>query len=319
MGSRQPPGLTRYPSAMKKITYQHRQFCEYSLTFKGNTPRTIKWYQSTFGHFLKWADIECISEISYLVIKQYIVRGKMEKQWKARTIRNRLMALKLFLDWGFEERLISENPAKEVPLPKLDINVPEHLTEDQAFDLLEWTRNFRYTYKSEKLRSIAIIYTLIFTGIRAQELLNLNVEDIRLDDQSLFVRGGKGKKDRLIPLLDHQHINVLKAYLKDRDRLKRSNPRFLLQVRSDKPMTYKALQLLVEKLRKRSGIYFFPHMLRHTFATLMLEGGADLVAIKEMMGHSDIKTTMIYLTATTAHLRSEARKHPLSSIRATHH
>ena len=264
---------------------------------------------------MKWTDVGCISEISHPVIKRYIVRGKVDHQWTARTIRNRLSALKLFLDWGVNEHLITDNPATEIPLPKLDIKVPEHLTKEQAQDLLVWTRNFPYSYNFERLRAIAIIYTLIFTGIRAQELLNLNCEDIRLEDRSLLIKFGKGNKERLIPLLDYQHMDALEKYLKDRDRLKRVSPRFFLQVRSDRPMTYKALQLLVEKLRVRSGIYFFPHMLRHTFATLMLEGGADLVAIKDMMGHSDIKTTMIYLTATTAHLRSEAKKHPLNSAK----
>ena len=263
--------------------------------------------------------MECISEISHPVIKHYIVKGKVDRQWTARTIRNRLSALKLFLDWGVKELLIADNPATEIPLPKLDIKVPKHLTKEQAQDILVWTRNFPYSYKFERSRAIAIIYTLIFTGIRAQELLNLNCEDIRIQDRSLLIKFGKGNKERLIPLLDCQHIDALEKYLKDRVRLKRVSPCFFLQVRSDRPMTYKALQLLVEKLRARSGIYFFPHMLRHTFATLMLEGGADLVAIKEMMGHSDIKTTMIYLTATTAHLRSEAKKHPLSSTRVIRH
>ena len=104
---------------------------------------------------------------------------------------------------------------------------------------------------------------------------------------------------------------VLESYLKERDRLGRKHPRFFVSLKEDRPMEYQTIKRLVEKLRERSGVYFTPHMLRHTFATLMLEGGAGIVSIGEMMGHSDVKTTMIYLTATTSHLKSEIAKHPL--------
>lgn len=297
---------------MEPIHHQHQRFCEHSLTFKGNTPRTILWYQSTFGHFLKWTEIDCVTAISRPLVEQYVMRGKIDHQWTARTIRNRLSALKLFVDWAVREGLVARNEVSEVPLPKLSIKIPEHLSREQAFALLEWARNFRYTYVFERHRAVAVIHLLIFSGIRAQELLNLNVEDVRFDEQTLFVRCGKGQKDRMIPL-DQTLLGVLRTYLKDRDRLKRQHPRFFLQVSGDRPMTYKSLQKLVEKLRCASGIYFYPHMLRHTFATLMLEGGADLLSIKEMMGHSDIKTTMIYLTATTSHLRQAVSKHALNS------
>jgi len=88
---------------------------------------------------------------------------------------------------------------------------------------------------------------------------------------------------------------------------------------ADKPMKYESVKRLVERLRTKSKIHFTPHMLRHTFATLMLEGGADIFAISKMLGHSDIKTTTIYLSATTAHLKSEVEKHPLSSIANLRH
>jgi len=166
------------------------------------------------------------------------------------------------------------------------------------------------------LRAIAIISTFIYTGIRLQELLNLNIEDVRFEDRSLLVRSGKGNKDRLIPLEDAL-IRILEAYLKDRDRVNREHPRLFVSLTSDRPMRYKAIQRLVEKLREKSGIHFSPHMLRHTFATLMLEGGVDIYALSNMMGHSDIKikTTTIYLTATAAHLHKEIIKHPLGATK----
>ena len=299
---------------MSEILHHHRQFCEYATAFKGNTPRTIQWYKEILGYFLKDTQIQSVTQITRSIIEDYVVRGKLDKNWAAKTTRTRISALKVFLDWCVRKELIEQNPATDIELPKLRSKVPEHLTKDQATELLIWTRNYRYSYKFERVRAVAVISLLVFSGIRAQELLNLNIEDVRLEDRSLFFRCGKGGKDRLIPM-DIILMEVLQTYLKDHDRLKRKNPRFFLTLQADKPMTYKSLQLLVQKLGKASGIYFYAHMLRHTFATLMLEGGADIFAISKMLGHSDIKTTMIYLTATTAHLQSEVRKHPLSTIR----
>jgi len=218
--------------------------------------------------------------------------------------------MKLFLDWCVRQNLIEENPVLDIPLPKLPKSIPKHLTLSQSETLLEWTRNYKFTYKFERLRAIAIISTFIYTGIRLQELLNLNIEDIRFEDRNLLVRSGKGNKDRLIPLEDAL-IRSLQAYLKDRERLGRVHPSLFVSLTDDRPMGYQAIKRLVDKLREKSGIHFTPHMLRHTFATLMLEGGADIYAISNMMGHSDIKTTTIYLTATTAHLHKEITKHPL--------
>ena len=297
---------------MLPIQDLHRQFCDYSLAVKGNTPRTIKWLKDSHRYFLKRTAVSCVSQISPALIEDYIVRGRIELNWSPRTIRNRIGALKLFLDWCVQRQLIPTNPATTIPLPKLDTLVPKHLSVEQAAELLLWTRNFRYGYHFERARAVAIMSVFIFAGLRAQELLNLNRDDLKFDDRNLLVRCGKGRKDRLIPM-NIELSEALLAYLCERDRLNRQHPRLFLSVNRDAPMGYKALQRLVSKLRQASGIYFYPHLLRHTFATLMLEGGADIFAISKMLGHSDIKTTMIYLTATTTHLRSEVGKHPLSA------
>ena len=121
---------------------------------------------------------------------------------------------------------------------------------------------------------------------------------------------GKGNKDRLIPL--HFRVGLyLRDYLKERDRLGRTSPFLLVGARSDNPIQYRSVTDLVKKVKKASGIYFAPHMLRHTFATLMLEGGCDIYSLSRMMGHSDISTTTIYLSASVTHLQAQMTKHPL--------
>jgi len=178
---------------------------------------------------------------------------------------------------------------------------------------LDWTKNYPYIYKSEQKRAVAIIATFLFTGIRKAELLNLKYTDVDLENKTLFVQQGKCNKDRMIPL-NQSLIEILSDYVKDRKRMKRCCPYFFTCLKRDEQMGETAINRLVQKLKDKSGISFYPHLLRHTFATLMLEGGCNLYALSKMMGHSDIKTTTIYLGATSAHLQEQISKHPLEAV-----
>lgn len=296
---------------MNEIEKLHHRFCQYSLTFKGNTPVTIKWLKADFRWFQRFANIETVEQMNKHLIESWIYDGKLEHNWTARTIRLRLSALSLFLDWCVNEELIQENPCKRIPRPKLPKSLPKHLTKEQAERLMDWARNYPFTYKFERLRATAIIATFIYTGIRKAELLNLKVTDVDLENKTLFVRLGKCEKDRIVPL-HPALIEIMIAYLKDRRRLRKCNPYFFSSLSKDEKMGERALTRLVSKLRTKTGITFYPHLLRHTFATLMLEGGCNLYALSKMMGHSDIKTTTIYLGASSAHLQEQISMHPMN-------
>lgn len=283
----------------------------YSLTFKGNTPRTIKWFKDDFLWFQRFANIECIEELTKELIESWIIKGKLEHNWAARTIRLRLSSLGLFLNWCVNERIIEENPCERIPKPKLPKSIPKSLTEDQVSKLMDWTKNYPYSYKFDRMRAIAIVSMFIYTGIRKAELMNLKFTDVDLESKTLFVRLGKCGKDRLIPL-HPSLIEVLTDYVKDRKRLKKCCPYFFTSLSRDDKMGESAIKRLVHKLRSKSGIHFYPHLLRHTFATLMLEGGCNLYALSKMMGHSDIKTTTIYLGASKAHLQEQIVMHPIN-------
>ena len=117
---------------MSEINRLHHRFCQYSLTFKGNTPRTIKWFKDDFKWFQKFAQIESIEQLTKQLIESWIYSGKLEHNWSARTIRLRIQALSLFLDWCVNEEIIKENPCKRIPKPKLPKSIPKSLTEEQA-------------------------------------------------------------------------------------------------------------------------------------------------------------------------------------------
>ena len=198
-----------------------------------------------------------------------------------------------------------------IDLPKLPKKIPRHLPKDQADTLLMWAHNYPYHYAFERERGYAIIAMFLFTGIRKRELRNLELRDVDLENRVVFVRSGKGSKDRMIPMNDRLH-SICRSYLKNREKMKAASPYFFSPKDSSNQLSEAVLNRFIEKLRAKSKIHFTPHLLRHTFAVLMLEGGCNLFALSKMMGHSDIKTTTIYLSATAAHLQDQMNMHPLT-------
>ncbi len=297
---------------MLDIHTLHQQFCQERLDFKGNSPKTIYWYKAAFRRLLAYKPIETVSELTRPLVKQWIHWGKAEHDWSAKTRREYMKAISLFLDWCVVEEYVQDNPIKLMDRPSLPKRIPKHLPLDTAFELLDWTIHLKYPYQFEKKRAIAIIATFMFTGVRKEELRSIKTDDMDIGNRLLTVIEGKGKKDRKIPLTD-KFIPIIKDYLKDRKRLKKECPYFFTAMRQDSQMGDKVIYRLVEKLRTKSGIYFTPHMLRHTFAVLMLESGCGLYELSKMMGHANISTTTIYLMATTDHLRREIAKHPMNN------
>jgi site-specific recombinase XerD len=296
---------------MNEVLQIHRRFCDYCLVFKGNTKQTIRWYKESIKYLVEHSKAEKISDISKHTVEDWLLWGKLERDWAPKTIRNRLQSLSLFFEWCVQEKYMPENPCANIPKPKLPKRIPKHLSKEQALKLLDWARHFKYDYTFERKRGVAIIAMFIYTGIRLEELRELKMQDIDFSERTVFVKSGKGEKDRVVPM-SLRLMEILEEYIKDRKRMKKESIYFFTALRSDEQMGEKVIPRLVKRLREKSGVYFYPHLLRHTFATLMLEGGCDLFSLSKMMGHSDIKTTTIYLSATVTHLQEQILKHPLN-------
>ncbi len=296
---------------MNEILQLHHRFCDFSIAFKGNTPQTIQWFRQTINPFLKFSELDRVQDVSRRVVEDYILQGKFRKNWSAKTIRNHLQGLSLFFAWLVRDGYIHEDPTADIPRPKVPKTIRPHLSRREATELLEWTRNYPFDYKFERARAICIISAFLATGIRKSELRNLKLSHISLQDRTIFIQAGKGLKDRKMPVrLDF--IRTAEEYLRHRSRLKKTCPYFFTAMRQDTQMGDCVVKRLVERLRNRSGIYFYPHMLRHTFATLMLEAEVDLRALQVMMGHSNIETTAIYAHVAVGHLDRQMQKHPLN-------
>jgi integrase/recombinase XerD len=147
-----------------------------------------------------------------------------------------------------------------------------------------------------------MIATLLFTGLRAAELLDLRLPDVDLEASILLVRSGKGGKDRYVPL-HHKLRYILKRYVDDRARLAKTTNHFFTSCARDSQLVYKTLALVCKKVSRATGIRFTPHCLRHTFGSVAIEQEMGLVQLKEIMGHSNIASTMLYLRMSSQGLK----------------
>jgi len=296
---------------MHDIQLLTQQFCEYATYIKGYRPQTIDRYKSLIGYYQRFANITTIEEVTDNNVRALFIHGRSERAWKANTFINYHKTLGVFFRWCRQNGYMADDPLVDIELPRLEKRIPPKLTKQEALRLLEVVYNYPYDYRFLRYRNHAIFATFIFAGLRKGELFNLRLQDVDFENRTIFVNQGKGSKDRIIPM-SFTLAQSLKRYVEERKRLNKTCPEFFASLNRNAGFTDSGLKRLVQKLVSASGIYFYPHLLRHSFATLMLEGGCDIYSLSRMMGHSDIKTTTIYLSASAEHLRGEIGKHPLN-------
>lgn len=290
-----------------------QKFYDHSLFFKGYSKATIKRYRQVINYFCNFAGITQIEDVNEQNVKSLFIYGRTERDWSANSFICFHKTLAVFFRWCVAQGCISNNPTDDIECPKLAKRLPSRLNKQDAFKLMEIVYNYPYDYHFLRYRNHAIFSTFIFAGIRKKELLNLKYTDIDIENMSLFINQGKGSKDRIIPIC-YKLADSLKKYLVERKRLHKTCPEFFTSLNRNSGFTDTGLKRLVIKIRDVSRIKFTIHKLRHTFATLMLEGGCDIFSLSKMMGHNDIKTTTIYLSASAEHLRNQITKHPLNDF-----
>ena len=286
-------------------------FCHESTYIRGVSKNTIKRYRQKIRYFIKAGNCETTHQINEQVVKTFFLYGRIEKHWKTSSYRTYYMTLVVFFRWCIKQGHLEVNPLEEFELPKLEKSLPQKLKKQEALLLLEYAYNYPYTHKYLKYRNHAIFSMFLFAGLRKSELLHLKLSDVDLENLTLFVRQGKGNKDRIIPI-SYTLAQSLNRYLLERKKSQKTCPEFFTSSNRNGGFTESGLKIITKQLKTASKLDFTIHKLRHTFATLMLEGGCDIFSLSKMMGHSDIKTTTIYLSATAEHLRSQVTKHPLN-------
>lgn len=280
------------------------KFIRYLQIEKNYSAHTILNYRldlEDFGKFLGEAELE---KIDYLVLRKYLATLK-EKNLGVRTINRRLSALRSFFKFLVREGLLKNNPITSLSSPKQEKHLPIFLTENEVTQLIEAVSPKEANERS--LRDRAVLETFYSTGMRISELVGLSTEDIDFIGGIVKVKG-KGKKERICPIGDIA-ISAIRAYLEKRKR--QSEALFLNK--SGRRITARGIRNIVTKYLRLASIKqgVSPHTLRHSFATHLLNRGADLRSVQELLGHVNLSTTQIYTHLTTERLKAVYNKaHP---------
>lgn len=296
----------------------HQRFCAEAETLRRLQPKTIQWYREGFNRLKSFKYLKHPSQLTELVLSDFMFWGMKERDWKERTMTVYYNSLSSFFNWCVRKKVLPENPLKGIPRPKLPQLLPKSLTKQDALQLFETVQIMPVPkeYKPpmfHKRRDIAIFAMFLFTGVRRQELFDLKFNDINFDESLITVRSGKGKKDRIVPM-SFELKRHLQNYVDERELHTITTPYFFTSFRYQKKMSDSTLKRLFHRVKEQSGVYFSAHRLRHTFATLMLQSKCDIYALSKMLGHSNIKTTAMYLSASPEHLQEQVNNHPLNFL-----
>lgn len=272
----------------------HHRFRRYCAVEEGLAINTLRDLESTIKTFVKRTNANKLSDITLGLLREFFYEGKERYQWSYYRFVNYHKYLKKFFNWCVLHKYMKKNPILEIKKPKKPQRLPRRLTTEEAQKILYTAFSHSWRYEYERSRNHAIVATLLYAGLRRNELLNLELIDINLDAGTLLVRHGKGNKDRYVPI-HHKLKYILKRYLNDRKATKKESMHLFVGARSNQPLTESAIKGIFHTLRKATGIYFTPHQLRHTFGSVAVEQNVALPKVQQIMGHADIQSTMIYV------------------------
>ncbi len=289
-------------------------YIHYLQAERNASPYTIRNYTTDllgFFQFLRTREIDSLDEIDKHVLRDYLSH-LMEQGLVKASIARKLSAIRSFYRYLLRERIIPTSPLATTSSPKLDKRLPSFLTQEEVKQLLEAPD----LSTPQGQRDRALMELLYASGLRVSELVNINLEQVNLDSCEIRV-WGKGSKERVV-LMGKPAANALQTYLSQgRPKLignKRISALFLN--RYGGRVTERRVQRILEKYASLVDIgkRVHPHMLRHTFATHLLDGGADLRVVQELLGHANLSSTQIYTHVT----QSQAKKVYLSAHPMAH-
>jgi len=283
------------------------------LKFERNlSQNTIQSYLSDLKKLIKYLEIKNNNNLPH-EIKVDIIREFLyleSKKIKASTQGRLISSLNLFFDFLILEKILIENPVEKIDYPKIGFTIPTTLTTDEI-DLI--IANARLN-KNNGLRNETIIEVLYSCGLRVSELINLKISDLYLSEQLLKVIG-KGNKERFVPISQTAKKLIVQyiEFVRNSNKVKKGHEDTLFINNRGKKLTRIMIYTILNSIAQEIGIKkkVSPHVLRHSFATHLIENGADIMSIQKMMGHENIVTTEKYLHVRNKHLKESVLKyHP---------
>jgi integrase/recombinase XerC len=287
------------------------KYVDYLEAERNVSPYTRRNYTNDlmeFFTFVTGKEIDTLKDVTKQTLRSYLAH-LMEKGYAKSSIARKLSAVRSFYRYLVREEMLAANPAATTVSPRLDKRLPSFITVDEAKKLVESPD----LTQPQGQRDRALLELLYASGLRVSELVNMNVEQVNLATNEIRV-WGKGAKERVV-LIGAPAAQALSAYIKKGRRAllgeKKNNALFVSRYGGRLPA--RTVQKILTKYARIIAKKVHPHTLRHTFATHLLDGGADLKVVQELLGHADLSSTQIYTHVT----QSRARKiyldaHPMA-------
>ncbi len=293
------------------LDYYFDDFINYLKAEKDVSHYTVDNYTCDFKQFLNFLRVNGIqprlNTVSTPIIRRYLAHLKTEKNYAVETIRRRVHCLSSYFKFLLEQEYLIKNPMAAIHAPRSPETIPKFLSMDEIQLLLEMPEKHS---PDNALRNLCMLESFLMTGVRRQELLDLNWDDIDFGEKTITVRKGKGKKQRVIPITEPL-ISHLWKYLQSR--LPLTNHALFISANGGR-LSCTPLEQTFRLYMKKSGLDkkgYTLHTLRHTYASHLALNGASILSIQKLLGHSDLNSTQIYAHINTDHLRSEVEKLPL--------
>ena len=275
-------------------------FFEQLTVEKRASQHTVKSYRRDIKQLSRYCMAQSIdrwADLTQTDIRSHIA-GRHRQGIGSTSLQRELSAIRSFYNFLLKNRLADSNPAQHVKAPKQARKLPKTLDVDQITGLLEAGAN-----SALEIRDLAMFELFYSSGLRLSELAALNLSDVDLPDNSLMIRAGKGGKSRLLPI-GGKAVTAINNWLPWRlKKAAASEPALFVSTRGTR-LGARNIELRLEQWCKKKGIAepIHPHMLRHSFASHLLEASQDLRAVQELLGHSNISTTQIYTHLDFQHL-----------------
>jgi integrase/recombinase XerD len=281
--------IMNYNEQVKK----YLEYCEFRKELDWNT---LKAYRIDLKQFFEFTQEDMPEKNK---IENYIT--ELHKKYKQKTIKRKIASIKAYYNYLEECEIIEDSPFRKIKVKfKETIILPKIIPREEIESLLNYMYSCEHRNDKEKmykywLRDISVIETLFATGARVYEVSNIKLDCINLNTGLIKIMG-KGGKERYIQIASAEILNILKKYYKHNSEAIKKSGFFFVNSRGNRYTEY-SIRLMLKKYTKLAGIErnITPHMFRHSFATYLIEEGVDVSCVQQILGHSSIKTTQIYI------------------------
>lgn len=288
------------------------EYCEFRKELDKNT---LKAYRIDLRQFFEQVGEEVPSKER---IEEYIT--KLHKNYKQKTVKRKIASVKAFYAYLEEEGIILDNIMRHIHTRFKEENILPRIIPREEIELL---LNYMYgklkkgeNARENTLRDIAVIETFFATGARVYEVANIKLKNINLES-GIICFMGKGGKERIIQIAEHSVLNILQRYYKQNEKAIQECGYFFVNQRGNR-YTEQSIREMLKRNTKQAGIKrnVTPHMFRHSFATYLIEEGVDVSCVQQILGHSSIRTTQIYIHLTAQKQADILRKlHPRNKMK----